>query len=65
MVPPISPQFDTYSLAPDKDVLVVSINASSELHFFKNRAVVRLGDRTVNASTQEQTELAQRKAHLD
>lgn len=63
--PPITPQFDTYSLTPDKDVLVVSINTSSELHFFKNRVVVRLGDRTANASTQEQTELAQRKAHLD
>ena len=65
VVPPISPQFDTYSLAPDKDVLVVSINTSGELHFFKNRVVVRLGDRTANASTQEQSELAQRKAHLD
>ena len=61
--PAIAPQFESV-LLEGKQVLVVSITASSEVHSFKNAVVIRLGDKVTNATVQQHSELVQRKAHL-
>jgi len=64
VTPPITPQFDSVPLDAERQVLVVWIAASSEVHSFKKAVVVRLGDKVTNASVKQHSELAQRKAHL-
>ncbi len=63
--PSIAPRFDFVTLEADKQVLVVWIGASSEVHFFKGKVVVRRGDKTTGAAPQQHSDLVLRKAHLD
>jgi predicted HTH transcriptional regulator len=65
VVPPIEPQFESVRLDGDKQVLVVWIASSSELHSFKKEVVIRLGDKVTTATVKQHSELAQRRAHLD
>src|SRR5262249_16422390 len=61
----IAHQFDSVPLDAGKEVLVIWMIASSQVHSFKGKVPVRLGDKTTDANTQQLSELAQRKSHLD
>ncbi len=65
VAPPIEPRFFSVTLDADREVLVVWIDAGSELHFFRRTVVVRLGDKVTNATTKQHSDLVLRKAHLD
>jgi hypothetical protein len=65
VAPPIAPQFESVPLDADKQVLVVWIAASGEVHSFRGAVVVRLGDKVTNAAVAQIAMLAQKKAHLD
>ena len=65
VTPPIAPEFESISLGPDTEALVIWTGASSEIHPFKNVVVVRLGDKVTNASTNLHSDLAHRKDHID
>ena len=60
-VPSIEPRFDTFLMDNEKQVLIVRMDASSEVHTFKKHVFIRLGDKTVQASLAQQTALVQRK----
>ena len=62
--PPITPRFDSVSLDEDKEVLVVWVAASNELHFWDKKVVIRRADKTVTATINQHSELVLRKAHL-
>jgi ATP-dependent DNA helicase RecG len=63
--PPIEPRFESVPIDKDRELLVVSVIAGSEVHLFKNTAVVRLGDKVTNATPTQQSNLVLRKAHLN
>jgi ATP-dependent DNA helicase RecG len=63
--PPIELEFDSVALDTGKEVLVVRARRSSEVHAFNGKVVVRLGDKTTDATTKQIAELAQRKSNLD
>lgn len=65
VAPRIAPQFDSVPLDDGKEVLVVWIAASTEVHFFRKTVVVRRGDKVTDATLKQHSELAQRKARLD
>jgi ATP-dependent DNA helicase RecG len=63
--PPIAPRFDRVAVGNGKEVLLVWVAASSDIHTFKSEVVIRLGDKVTKATVSQIAELALRKQHLD
>ena len=64
--PPMEPRFDSVALdAGDREVLVAWTGPGSEVHFFNNAVVVRLGDKVTNATVKQHSDLVLRKSNLN
>lgn len=63
--PPITPHFESIPLENGREILVIWVPASSEIHRFRDEFFVRVGDKVSKATTQDVSALSSRKAHLD
>ena len=63
--PPVEMRFESVAIDGNQEALIVWAGSSGEVHFFKEKVFVRLGDKTTAATIQQHSELVLRTAHLD